>query len=101
MPDRREQPQSKEFRVPEMQKLIMVWYSANRRVGTTIVCIASTLPPTRYFASIWRATPKSLHETAGIALIGFLGGELLVAQRGGLIRRRQADGAFVIHVDLA
>jgi sugar lactone lactonase YvrE len=40
-------------------------------------------------------------EPAGIASIGFLAGALLVAQRSGLIRRRQADGSFVTHTDLA
>ena len=40
-------------------------------------------------------------EPTGVASIGFLAGALLVAQRGGLIRRRQADGSFVTHADLA
>ena len=40
-------------------------------------------------------------EAAGIASIGFLDGALLVARRDGLIQRRQADGSFVTHTDLA
>jgi sugar lactone lactonase YvrE len=40
-------------------------------------------------------------EPAGIASIGFLDGALLIAQRTGLIQRRQADGSFVTHADLA
>jgi sugar lactone lactonase YvrE len=40
-------------------------------------------------------------EPAGVASIDFLDGGLLVAQRGGLIRRREADGSFVTQADLA
>jgi sugar lactone lactonase YvrE len=40
-------------------------------------------------------------EPAGVASIGFLDGALLVARRDGLIQRRQADGSFVTHSDLA
>ncbi|MDQ6675426.1 MAG: SMP-30/gluconolactonase/LRE family protein [Chloroflexota bacterium] len=40
-------------------------------------------------------------EAAGIASIGFLDGALLIARRDGLIQRRQADGSFIAHTDLA
>jgi sugar lactone lactonase YvrE len=40
-------------------------------------------------------------EPAGIASIGFLDGALLVARRDGLIQRRQADGSFITHAELA
>ncbi len=42
-----------------------------------------------------------VREPVGVASIGFLDGALLVAQRGGLIRRMQADGSFVTHADLS
>jgi sugar lactone lactonase YvrE len=40
-------------------------------------------------------------EPAGVASIGRLDGALLVAQRGGLIRRQQIDGSFTTYADLA
>ncbi len=40
-------------------------------------------------------------EPTGIASIGFLDGTLLIARRGGSIRRQQPDGSFATHAELA
>jgi hypothetical protein len=73
----------------------------NPRGGRPTACTGSTLPATRCLPSIWQVTRRWSRDPARIASIGFLEGALLVAQRTRLIRRRQPDGSFVTHADLA